>query len=54
MRRASDNKLLDIELLTQWLAERTGMAYLRIDPLKVDVSKVADAMRPSMPNATAS
>ena len=44
MRRASDNKLLDIELLTQWLAERTGMAYLRIDPLKVDVSKVADAM----------
>ncbi|QTN28102.1 Flp pilus assembly complex ATPase component TadA [Rhodoferax sp. AJA081-3] len=44
MRRASDNKLLDIELLTQWLAERTGMEYLRIDPLKVDVSKVADAM----------
>ena len=44
MRRASDNKLLDIELLTQWLAERVGMAYLRIDPLKVDVSKVADAM----------
>ena len=44
MRRAADNKLLDIELLTQWLAERTGMEYLRIDPLKVDVSKVADAM----------
>ena len=44
MRRSSDNKLLDIELLTQWLAERVGMAYLRIDPLKVDVSKVADAM----------
>ena len=44
MRRAADNKLLDIELLTQWLAERVGMEYLRIDPLKVDVSKVADAM----------
>ena len=44
MRRASDNKLLDIELLTQWLAQRVGMEYLRIDPLKVDVSKVADAM----------
>ena len=44
MRRASDNKPLDIELLTQWLAARVGMEYMRIDPLKVDVSKVADAM----------
>jgi general secretion pathway protein E len=44
MRRVEDNKPLDIELLTQWLAARVGMDYLRIDPLKVDVSKVADAM----------
>jgi general secretion pathway protein E len=44
MRRAVDNKPLDIEMLTQWLAARVGMDYLRIDPLKVDVSKVADAM----------
>ena len=44
MRRSSDQKPLDIELLAQWLAGRTGMAYLRIDPLKVDVGKVADAM----------
>ena len=44
MRRASDQKLLDIELLTQWLAKRCGMDYLRIDPLKVDVGKVADSM----------
>jgi hypothetical protein len=44
MRRASDNKPLDIEMLTQWLAARVGMDYLRIDPLKVDVGKVADAM----------
>jgi general secretion pathway protein E len=44
MRRAADNKPLDIELLTQWLAARVGMDYLRIDPLRVDVSKVADAM----------
>jgi general secretion pathway protein E len=44
MRRAVDNKPLDIELLTQWLAASAGMDYLRIDPLKVDVSKVADAM----------
>jgi general secretion pathway protein E len=44
MRRASDQKALDIELLTQWLAQRSGMDYLRIDPLKVDVGKIADSM----------
>ena len=44
MHRASDGRALDIESLTQWLAQRTGMAYFRIDPLKVDVGKVADTM----------
>ena len=44
MRRASDDKPLDIEALAQWLAGRAGLAYLRIDPLKVDVGKVADTM----------
>ena len=44
MRRALDQKPLDIELLTQWLAKRSGMDYLRIDPLKVDVGRIADAM----------
>ncbi len=44
VQRASDGKHLDIEMLTQWLAGRSGLAYLRIDPLKVDVGKVADAM----------
>ena len=44
MRRASDQKPLDIELLTQWLAKRSGMDYLRIDPLKVEVGKIADSM----------
>ncbi len=44
MRGAADNRALDIESLTQWLAGRAGIAYLRIDPLKVDVGKVADAM----------
>jgi general secretion pathway protein E len=44
MRRISDNRALDIETLTQWLATHTGMDYFRIDPLKVDVGKVADAM----------
>jgi general secretion pathway protein E len=44
MCRASDGKPLDIELLTQWLAQHAGLAYLRIDPLKVEVGKVADTM----------
>jgi general secretion pathway protein E len=44
MRRASDGKPLDIELLTQWLAGYAGLDYFRIDPLKVDVGKVADTM----------
>ncbi|TWO72356.1 type II/IV secretion system protein [Caenimonas sedimenti] len=44
MTRAADGKPLDIETLTQYLARRAGLDYLRIDPLKVDVSKVADTM----------
>jgi general secretion pathway protein E len=44
MRRVADNRALDIETLTQWLGTHTGLDYLRIDPLKVDVGKVADAM----------
>jgi general secretion pathway protein E len=47
MRRASDGRALDIESLTQWLAARAGLAYQRIDPLKVDVGKVADVMSAS-------
>jgi general secretion pathway protein E len=44
MERAGGGKPLDLESLTQWLAGRSGMDYLRIDPLKVDVGKVADTM----------
>ncbi|MCU0941691.1 MAG: Flp pilus assembly complex ATPase component TadA [Hydrogenophaga sp.] len=44
MARASDGHVLDAETLTQWLATRSGIEYLRIDPLKVDVGKVADVM----------
>jgi general secretion pathway protein E len=42
--RASDSKPMDVESLTQWLAKRAGLHYLRIDPLKVEVGKVGDAM----------
>ncbi len=37
-------RALDTEALTVWLARRIGMAYLKIDPLKVDVGRVADVM----------
>jgi general secretion pathway protein E len=42
--RASDGKSLDMEALTQFLALKAGVDYLRIDPMKVDVSKVAETM----------
>jgi general secretion pathway protein E len=44
MAREADGHVLDIEQLTQWLAGRSGIDYFRIDPLKVDVGKVADVM----------
>jgi general secretion pathway protein E len=42
--RASDHKPLDMEALTQFLASKAGVDYFRIDPMKVDVSKVAETM----------
>ena len=44
MARKADSHVLDVEMLTQWLAQRSGLDYMRIDPLKVDVGKVADVM----------
>jgi len=41
---AKTGKALDTEALTEWLAKRIGKPYLRIDPLKVDVGRVADVM----------
>ncbi len=42
--RAADGKVLDAEVLTEWLARRLGLAYLRIDPLKADVGRVSEVM----------
>lgn len=44
MQRASDGKPLDTEWLAEYVAGRVGLPYLRIDPLKVDVGRVADVM----------
>jgi len=35
-------KALDVEALTEWLALRCGLPYLRIDPLRVDVGRVTE------------
>lgn len=42
--RHKDGKILDTDALTEWLAVRAGIPYLRIDPLKVDVGRVAEIM----------
>ncbi|MEI7447780.1 MAG: GspE/PulE family protein, partial [Burkholderiales bacterium] len=38
---------LDLDALTDWLAERSGLERAHIDPLKVDFAKVADVMSSS-------
>src|SRR5687768_15789538 len=37
-------KLLHLETLTQWLAEKTGLPYLKVDPFKVDFAAVTKLM----------
>ncbi len=37
-------RLLNLEVLTEWLAGKVGLAYMHIDPLKIDFSGVADVM----------
>ena len=37
---ASPHGLLTLEVLTMWLAKRVSLPYIRIDPLKIDVSAV--------------
>jgi general secretion pathway protein E len=37
-------QLLDTEALTEWLAGRCNLPYLRIDPLRVEVGRVAEVM----------
>jgi general secretion pathway protein E len=44
LRRADTGGQLELEPLTEWLASRVGLPYLRIDPLKVDVARVAEVM----------
>jgi len=43
----ADRKLLDLEMLTSWLAEKASLPYFHIDPLKVDFTRVVDVMSSS-------
>jgi general secretion pathway protein E len=41
---ASNGQALDTDTLTAWLAQRFSLPYQRIDPLRVEASRVADVM----------
>ncbi|HEX6612317.1 MAG TPA: GspE/PulE family protein [Rhodanobacteraceae bacterium] len=42
--RSEPGKPLSIETLTVWLAEKSGLPYLRIDPMKIDAGAVTQAV----------
>jgi general secretion pathway protein E len=44
---AKTGKLLTLDVLTEWLAQRARLPFYRIDPLKIDFTKVADVMSAS-------
>jgi general secretion pathway protein E len=41
------HKLLTLDVLGEWCAAKVGLPFLRIDPLKIDFTKVADVMSAS-------
>ena len=44
LNHARTGKPLDIDMLSEWLSRHCGLPYQRIDPLKVDVGRVAEVM----------
>ena len=47
LHHATTRHILTLEELTLWLARRTGLEYLRIDPLKIDAPQVGDLVTAS-------
>ncbi|MGJ7914540.1 GspE/PulE family protein [Massilia sp. LXY-6] len=41
------HRLLTLDLLTEWCAGKVGLPFFRIDPLKIDFTRVADVMSAS-------
>ena len=39
-----DGKPLSLEVLAQWLADKAGLEYLKIDPMKIDVAAVTQVI----------
>jgi general secretion pathway protein E len=39
-----DGKPLSLEVLTQWLADKAGLPYQKIDPMKIDVAAVTQVV----------
>ncbi|MFN8838378.1 MAG: GspE/PulE family protein [Burkholderiales bacterium] len=44
---APPHRVLDLDTLTEWLARRSGLEHVHIDPLKVDFARIADVMSSS-------
>lgn len=44
LNHARTGKPLDTDMLSEWLSRHCGLPYQRIDPLKVDVGRVAEVM----------
>ena len=45
LRRAdAGRQLLDLEALSQWVAQQAGLEYRHIDPLKVDFTRITEVM----------
>ncbi|MBC7513311.1 MAG: Flp pilus assembly complex ATPase component TadA [Herminiimonas sp.] len=42
--REAPHRLLSIDWLTEWLAAKVALPYYRIDPLKIDFTRLADIM----------
>jgi general secretion pathway protein E len=41
------HRLLTLDVLSEWVATKVGLPFIRIDPLKIDFTKVADVMSAS-------
>jgi general secretion pathway protein E len=41
---APPHRVLDLDTLSEWLARRSGLEHVRIDPLKVDFARIAEVM----------
>jgi general secretion pathway protein E len=44
LRMPSTHRALDLDVLCPWFAQRVGLPFVHIDPLKVDLSRVAEVM----------